>query len=107
MLAERVFEVGEDGRVTTSGASGVTPGLDPAAWLLEVQPKRTHWWPASVGGGARGKGYGSGSAWDKNPWTRQHWNLTAQGQVYAADPERAAQMARSAGSEIGARKPPL
>ena len=31
---------------------GVTPGIDPAVWLSEIQAKRPHWWGEMVGTGA-------------------------------------------------------
>jgi hypothetical protein len=41
-----------------------------------------------------------------NPWSRQHWNITAQGNlVRAIGIEKAAQIAKAAGSRIGATKP--
>jgi hypothetical protein len=106
MYAERVFDISEDGQLLTKdGILGLTPGLSPSVWLTEMQQKRPHWWPASRGGGAGGGGAGGGFA--DNPWTAANWNLTKQGQAYAASPEKAAQMARAAGSSIGATKAPV
>jgi len=57
MLANQVFEVTEDGTVLTKeNPYGVTPGLSPDVFLSEMQEKRPHWWPKSVGGGAGGSG---------------------------------------------------
>lgn len=106
ILAERMFDVGEDGRVTTKDSVGVTPGITPDIWLQEMQPKRPHWWPESQGGGAKG-GKGGGFAGD-NPWSAAHWNLTKQGQILsqAGGEAKAEQMAKAAGSYIGATAPP-
>lgn len=105
-LAERVMEVTEEGNVVTRDNVGVPPGLDPAGWLGEIQPKRSHWWPASSGGGARGSG-GGGSFGGKNPFSREHWNMTAQGQmVTTKGDEYAARMAKAAGTTVGGLKPP-
>jgi len=84
---------------------GVTPGIAPSIWLTEVQPTRTHWWPAAEGGGATGSG--SGTGFTNNPWTRDHWNLTEQGRVITSGGrEKADQMAKSAGTVVGAVRPP-
>lgn len=105
MLAERVFDVAEDGRVTVKDQVGFTPGIEPDVWLTEMQGKRPHWWPESSGGGSRGsKGNGTGMA--KNPWSKEHWNLTEQGNYIRTNGmEKAAQMAELAGSKIGATAP--
>lgn len=104
MLADRVFEVGEDGAVTTKDGVGVTPGLTPEQWLTEMQPKRPHWWPASQGGGAQG-GNGGGGGFANNPWSHEHWNMTEQGRMMNQDRQKADQMAKAAGTSIGGPKP--
>jgi hypothetical protein len=107
MLAERVMEVLDDGTVVTKDGMGVTPGIAPDVWLQEMQSKRPHWWPPSQGGGAGG-GNGSGiPGLAKNPWTADNWNLTAQGQVVREHgSEKAMQIAKLAGSALGATHPP-
>lgn len=102
LLAERVFEVAEDGRVVTKDGVGVTPGVDPSVWFTDLQAKRPHWWGPSVGGGARG---GANGGVPTNPWSAEHWNMTAQGQIYNSDPTKAEQMAKSAGTTIGGARP--
>lgn len=104
-LAERVFEQNEDGDYVTKEGVGVTPGIGAKAWLEEMQPKRPHWWPASKGGGAGGSGGGGGS-YANNPWSKDHWNVTKQNQIYNADgAEKAQAMAKAANSTIGATRP--
>jgi hypothetical protein len=103
MLSERMFEVGEDGTVTTKDGVGVTPGIAPEVWLTEMQAKRPHWWPASGGGGARGGG--GGGNFSNNPWSSENWNMTEQGRLFRENPERAKQMAASAGTSIGGLRP--
>lgn len=104
LLADRMFDVTEDGTVLTKDNVGVTPGVDADVWLTEMQPKRTHWWPQSVTGGARGSGSNSGFA--GNPWTAENWNVTKQGGVIREHGrEKADQLAKSAGSYVGATKP--
>lgn len=106
LLADRSFEITEDGRVVTRDNIGITPGLDAAGWLTELQDRRRHWWPESVGGGARGSG-GGGSGGGANPFTNEHWDLTKQGQfLLKHGPERTEQLAKAAGTTPGGRKPP-
>jgi hypothetical protein len=103
MLAERVFEVNEDGTVTAKDGMGVTPGVDPAAWLQEMQERRPHWWPASEGGGAGGGGGGGSST--KNPWKKDQWNMTEQGRLFRENPENAERLAKLAGTTVGGPMP--
>lgn len=102
ILAERVFEVTEEGRVVTKDNVGVTPGVDPTVWFSDLQSKRPHWWGPSVGGGASGsKTPGGGS----NPWTADNWNLTEQGKILTQNRSRAEQLAKAAGTTIGGPRP--
>jgi hypothetical protein len=106
MLADRVFEVNEDGTITAKDGMGVTPGSTPEGWLQEMQPKRPHWWPASQGGGAGG-GNGPGGGFADNPWAADQWNMTKQGQIYNQDPKKAEHMAKLAGTTVGGPRPAL
>lgn len=99
MLAERMFEVNEEGKVTTKEGCGVTPGIEATVWLTELQQKRAHWWGPSQGGGAGGN-TGTGGDRSVNPWSADGWNLTEQGRIYNSNPARAEQMARSAGVPV-------
>lgn len=104
MLAERVFEVGDDGSVVTKENSGVTPGIGAADWLKDMQEKRPHWWEPSQGGGGRnGKG---GGPTGPNPFARDTWNMTEQGTIIRTDRPRAERLAKAAGTTIGSGKPP-
>jgi len=106
MYAERMFDVTEDGKVVTKDNVGVVPGLDAKLWLQDMQQKKAHWWPPSQGGGAGGSGGGGGN-FPNNPWSKQHWNLTKQGEaVRTLGEEKAKQMASAVGSHIGAIAPP-
>lgn len=101
LYADRVFHV-ENGQVVTKDGVGITPGLDPAAWITDMQPKRPHWWPASVGGGAGGGNSFGGAS---NPWSAKSWNMTEQARMYRENPDLAGQMAKLAGTSIGGPKP--
>lgn len=102
MLAERVFEVTDDGQVVTRDSVGVTPGIAPQVWLTELQDTRPHWWEASSGGGAKP---GQGTNRGVNPFSDEHWNRTEQGKLFTTDPVKAEQMAKSAGTTVGGPRP--
>jgi hypothetical protein len=103
MLAERVFEVNEDGKVTSKEGVGVIPGLDATVWLSDMQKTRPHWWPASEGGGAGGNRNGGGHI--DNPFSAENWNLTKQGELVKTNAEQAAAMAKQAGTTVGGLRP--
>lgn len=104
MNADRVFFVSEEGQILTKDNVGVTPGVTADIYFQEMQPKRPHWWPVSEGGGSKGSGNAGGIP--DNPWSKQHWNLTKQGQVFKEHgAEKAGQMAKLAGVEVGGTHP--
>jgi hypothetical protein len=103
LLAERIFEVTDDGRVAAKENCGTTPGIDPSVWLTEMQTRRPHWWGTTQGGGARGNS--GGSAGGTNPWSDGAWNMTEQSKIYREDSRRAEQLAKSAGTTIGGPRP--
>lgn len=104
MLAERIFDVDDEGNVVTKDNVGATPGVQPDVWLTDMQASRPHWWPQSQGGGAQG-GRDKGGVGGKNPFTAENWNMTEQGRLAQADPTKAEQMAKAAGTTIGGPKP--
>lgn len=104
ILAERMFEVNEDGKVITKDGVGVTPGVDAIVWLTDLQAKRAHWWGPTSGGGAGGGGNGGGGG-GVNPWKGDSWNMTEQGRIYKENSTRATQMAQAAGTTIGGPRP--
>ena len=103
VLGERIFTVDESGSVVARDGVGVTPGVGPDVWLTDVKATRPHWWPESSGAGARGNSGASGGG--VNPFSKDGWNMTAQGQAYRDDPNKAAQLAAAAGTTIGGPKP--
>lgn len=104
LRAERIFELNEDGTVTAKDGVGVTPGISPSEWLIEMQTKSPHWWGDSSGGGARPPG--SPPDGTVNPFTHESWNMTEQGKLLVANRGRAEQLAKAAGTTIGGRRPP-
>ena len=102
LLAERLFDLGEDGSVVTKDGVGVTPGITAAEWLVDMREKRPHWWGASAGGGA---GAGKGGAGGPNPFTADGWNMTEQGQLMRTDRVKAERLAKQAGTTVGGQKP--
>lgn len=106
MHADRIFEIREDdGAIVARDQVGVTPGIAPDEWLTEMKQARPHWFPSSQGGGAGGNNRGPGAGAD-NPWTKENWNITKQ-HMYTKQHgrEKAAQLAKMAGSELGASRP--
>lgn len=104
LLADRVMEVDETGRVVTKDNVGVTPGIEPSVWLTDMQKSRPHWWGPSGGGGAGGQRGPNGDT-GTNPFTHENWNLTLQGQLVNSDRAKAEQMAKAAGTTIGGERP--
>lgn len=106
MLGERVFEITEDGAVLTREKVGVAPGLDGPAWLTEIEDKKPHWWPAAVGGGARGSKGGLVGFQGKNPFSHEGWNMTEQGRILTdKGKEYADRLAKAAGTTVGGPQP--
>jgi hypothetical protein len=103
-IGGNLFDVSEDGNVVAKENVGIQPGLTPDIWLTDQKEKRPHWWPASTGGGAGGGKGGAGGG--SNPWSKEGWNITAQGAyVTAHGVEKANSMAAQANSKVGATKP--
>lgn len=107
MNGSRLFEVTEDGRIITKDVFGVTPGLTTTEWLNDMKEKAPHWWPPSVGGGAQGGGGPKGGyGGSNNPWSKDGWSITKQGQLVTTLGEtKAAEVAAQAGCKIGDTKP--
>lgn len=103
IVGENVLELNEAGNVVTKDQVGVTPGVSAEVWFSEIKQSRPHWWPESQGAGANGgKGPGAGAA---NPFSKDGWNLTEQGKLVREDRAKAEQLAKSAGTTIGGKRP--
>lgn len=103
IIAERLFDLDESGKVIAKDNVGVTPGIDPSGWFSEVQDKRPHWFPSSQGGGASGSG-GAGFG-GNNPFTADNWSVSKQSELYAQNPQKAEQLAKAAGTSVGGLPP--
>lgn len=57
--------------------------------------------------GQSGQQPGGGGGLEKNPWSKDTWSDTEQALLYKANPAKAEQMAKAAGSCIGALDPRL
>ena len=102
LLGERIFEVDDSGHVVTGDKRGVTPGLNADQWLQDLLPKKPHWLGASSGSGARGSADSIGGT---NPFSKDGWNLTAQGNLLRTDRARAERMAKAVGTFPGGARP--
>jgi len=100
-----IFEIAEDGQIVTrEGVAGVKPGLDPKAWLTDMQDKAGHWWATSVGGGAGGSRANIPAG--GNPFSAKNWNMTAQGKyIQEHGIEKAQRLAAQAGTVVGGPQP--
>lgn len=86
------------------GKDGKTP-KPVSEWLLEQQEKSRHWWGVSTSGKAPGSKLPGGM--DANPWSKEGWSLTKQGEVVREHGlDRAKSLAQAAGSSIGATHAP-
>jgi hypothetical protein len=81
----------------------VIAGIEPEAWLTDLQTKRAHWWGPSSGGGAGGNRGGVDTS--NNPFSHEHWNMTEQGKLVRENRAKAEQLAKLAGTTIGGQKP--
>lgn len=105
LYGERMFEINDAGAVVTKDGVGVTPGLSPKEWLADMQKNRPHWWGPTQGGGAVGSRGGNGVG--KNPFSRENWNMTEQGQILREKGQAEAErMAKLAGTTLGGGMPP-
>lgn len=102
-LAGAHLELNDAGDVVSTSSSPTGEGLSLTEYFAEVQEARRHWWPASDGDGAGGNG-GNGPA-GNNPFSKDNWNLTEQGKLVSSNPEKAAALAKAAGTTVGGLRP--
>jgi hypothetical protein len=88
-----------DGKVTTED------GRDPSQWLEDRKKVAPFYWAPAKGAGAGG-GHET-PAGKENPFTREGWNITAQGNLIRGNPAEAEKLALSAGVPKDAAGKPL
>ena len=98
-LGSSQFEVKEDGSVVHK-----TTGVAAKDFINDMKASKPYFWPASQGAGSQGGSEGTSA---DNPWSAKNWNITAQGAaVQRLGATKAAEMAKQAGSALGAIEPP-
>lgn len=102
IIASNHFEL-QDGKAVIKENAPLTQGLGTQDYFAEMQNHKPHWWPASKGGGANGSGGSPGGG--DNPFSKDGWNMTRQGQLYKENPQRAERLAEAAGTKIGGTRP--
>jgi hypothetical protein len=83
------------------GSNGVDY-ITPEEWVLSLKQSARHYFNIPFGGGASGS---DSFVAGKNPWSKDGWDDMAQAAAYRADPIKAEQLAKAAGSRIGALRP--
>jgi hypothetical protein len=105
---KHLVRMGEDELEIDPETGAVTvkdTGVSVADWLGQKREDEPLFWPQSVGAGARG---GDKGPMGPNPWSAAKWNKTEQSRIRKEKgDEVAARMAESAGSSLGATKPPV
>lgn len=102
-MARSIFEKNEAGQVVAKAdIPGVTPGISPEVWLVELQQNKPYLWPQSNLPNLGKGGKGAGGA---NPWSKDGWNMTEQGRILRENRTKAEQLAAQAGTKIGGPKP--
>ena len=91
----RAFEA--DGKTPRFGRDGVTP-LTLDEWVEGLVAEAPHLFESNAGGGAVGGGSG-GAVSGENPWKRETFNLTKQGQIYKTNPAQARTLMAAAGGK--------
>lgn len=97
-LSRSNFVVGEDGKVVTKD------GLDPKTFVGDQKQARAYLWAPATGAGANGNNGGVDGG--KNPFARDTWNMTEQGNLVKTDRPAAERLATAAGTTIGGGMPP-
>lgn len=105
MMGERLFEKDESGKIFARDNVGITPGIDPKAWLGELVETKDYLLQDSEGGGGKGSS-GKGHVSD-NPWKKDQFNLTKQAKVeQEKGKDYAKALAAQAGAVYGSFQPP-
>lgn len=95
VMSERGRVVMRDEDAIAIGADGITP-LTPREWINgQLRDQAPHFFDMPTGGGSLGSG--ASGAGGKNPWSKDNWNMTEQGQIILKDPAQARRLAANAG----------
>lgn len=73
--------------------------LTPASWVAGLSKTADHLFDPSAGGGSGNQQPGRTTG-VKNPWSKEHWNLTEQGKAISADKTMARTLAAAAGQSL-------
>ena len=85
-----------DGQTVRVGKDGIAP-MTLDEWVNAQVAEAPHLFESNAGGGAAGNGSGGAEGSVRNPWKRDHWNVTEQMKLLRSDPQRAEQLKTAAG----------
>lgn len=91
--------------IKTKDGVGVTPDVGVGEWLLEMVGRKQHWLLGSEGSGSEGSRRNGRLDLTGNPFTYEGWNTGEQGKIFRADPEKAKNLAKMAGTTLGGLRP--
>ncbi len=76
--------------------------LNPTNWVLSLTKTADHLFDPSAGGGSQGQGNRGqgGQGTGANPWAKDSWNLTKQGEMIRSNKDQARQFAAAAGVSL-------
>lgn len=98
-LMRPLFTVDEGGRVVSKGGdTGEPSGLSPSDWVASRLPSlRSHWYPTSVGAGAKGGGFSHNTLGDTSAFDPRspNYSVTRQFQLEVERGTRWADAARA------------
>lgn len=87
----------KDGQTVRTGKDGTSP-LSFDEWAESLLNEAPHLFEISTGGGAAGNASSPGGVdYAKNPWSRDHWNLTRQGEIWKSNRALAERLKQAAG----------
>ena len=88
-------------RADDKGELRTKDGRDVTAFIDGLKQSAPFLWPLGRGAGGRGSVEGAPIELGSNPWTREGFNLTAQGRIAREAPERARQLQAQAAAIPG------
>lgn len=91
------FKLQDGGAITNSDWATITE------WLSGMRNTRANWWGATVSDGANG---GTTNYKGQNPFSHEHWNMSAQNSLIKSDRTQADALVKAAGTTFGVRPSP-